>query len=216
MAKVKATRSYDSTRRRQQAQENRAAILAAARELFLADGYATTKISAIAGRAGVSVETVYKAFGNKPGLVQAIADAALAGPDPVPTTRRSDAMGAHEANPYTIIKRWAGFACEVVPRLGPVVLLVRAAAVSSPEMADLLARLDSERLDRMDHQARLLHDRGHLRPGVDVAQARDVMWAYTDPALYELLVLRQAWPLERFRDFLATALTAALLPPREL
>lgn len=124
-------------------------------------------------------------------------------------------MGSRETNPYTIIKRWAGFACEVVPQLGPVVLLVQAAAVSSPEMAYLLARLDAERLDRMDHQARLLHERGHLRPDVDVAQARDVMWAYTDPALYELLVLRQAWPLERFRDFLATALTAALLPPRE-
>jgi hypothetical protein len=41
------------------------------------------------------------------------------------------------------------------------------------------------------------------------------MWAYTDPALYELLVLRQTWPLERFRDFLATALTAALLSPAD-
>jgi AcrR family transcriptional regulator len=213
MAKVKATRNYDSTRRRQQAQENRDAILAAARELFLAGGYAATKISAIAGQAGVSVETVYKAFSNKPGLVQAIADDALAGPDVVPTVRRSDAMGAAEADPYTIIKRWAGFACEVVPRLGPVVLLIQAAAASSPEMADLLARLDTERLERMEHQAHLLHDRGHLRPDVDVAQARDVMWAYTDPALYELLVLRQNWPLERFRDFLATALIAALLPP---
>ena len=216
MAKVKATRNYDSTRRRQQAQENRDAVLAAARELFLTDGYAATKISGIAGRAGVSVETVYKAFGNKPGLVQAIADAALAGPGPESTTRRSDAMGSRETDPYTVIRGWAGFACEVLPRLGPVVLLVRAAAVSSPEMADLLARLDAERLDRMDHQARLLHERGHLRPDVEVTQARDVMWAYTDPALYELLVLRRAWPLDRFRDFLATALTAALLPPQEL
>ncbi|MFI6101394.1 TetR/AcrR family transcriptional regulator [Lentzea sp. NPDC051213] len=213
MARVKATRSYDSTRRRQQAQENRDGILDAARELFLASGYAATKISAIAGRAGVSVETVYKAFGNKPGLVRAIADAALAGPEMVPTVQRSDEMGAHETDPYTIIKRWAGFACEVMPRLAPVVLLIRAAAVSSPEMAELLARLDAERLDRMEHQTRLLHDHGHLRLGVDIAQARDVMWAYTDPALYELLVLRQNWPLERFRDFLATALTSALLPP---
>jgi hypothetical protein len=30
--------------------------------------------------------------------------------------------------------------------------------------------------------------------------------------MYELLVLRQKWPLDRFREFLANALTAALLP----
>lgn len=213
MTPVKASRNYDSSRRREQAQQNRDAILEAARRLFLANGYAATKISTIAAEAGVSVETVYKAFGNKPGLVQAIADAALAGPDLVPTIRRSDEMGAQETDPYAIVQRWATFASEVFPRLAPVILLIRAAAASSPEMTDLLTRLDTERHDRMDHQARLLHDRGHLRPDVDVAQARDVMWAYTDPALYELLVLRQTWPLERFRAFLATALTAALLPP---
>ncbi|MEV4317069.1 helix-turn-helix domain-containing protein [Actinocrispum sp. NPDC049592] len=208
MATVKPTRGYDSTRRRRQARENRDAVLGAARELFLAQGYAATKISAIAERAGVSVETVYKAFGNKPGLVQAIADAALAAP-----TQRSDAMSAQETDPHTVVRRWAGFACEVLPRLAPVVLLIRAAAASSPEMAGLLARLDADRRERMDHQARLLHDRGQLRPDVDIAQAGDVMWAYTDPGLYELLVLRQSWPLDRFRGFLATALAAALLPP---
>ena len=212
MKPVKAARTYDSTRRREQAQQNREAILDAARRLFLADGYAATKISTIARQAGVSVETVYKAFGNKSGLVAAIADAAMAGPDVLPTMQRSDEMGSRETDPYTIVKRWAEFASEVTPRLAPVILLIRAAAASSPEMANLLARLDAERHDRMAHQARLLHARGHLRPDVTIPQARDVMWAYTDPALYELLVLRQSWPLNDFRDFLATALTAALLP----
>jgi AcrR family transcriptional regulator len=187
-------------------------VLEAARRLFLADGYAATTIASIATAAGVSVETVYKAFANKPGLLRAVAEAALAGPDGIPTTQRSDEMGAREANPYAIVRNWAAFAAEVTPRLAPVVLLIRSAAGSSPEMADLLAQLDADRLERMAHQARLLHDRGDLRPDVTEAEARDVMWAYTDPALYELLVLRQGWPLARFRDFLGDALAAALLP----
>jgi hypothetical protein len=64
----------------------------------------------------------------------------------------------------------------------------------------------------MSEQAAFLREHGHLRPDVTEAEARDVMWAYTDPTLYELLVLRQNWPLPRYRDFLARALTTALLP----
>src|SRR5207249_810687 len=127
--------------------------------LFLAGGYAATTMASIADQAGVSVETVYKAFGNKPGLLRAIAEHALAGPGAVPTVRLSDQMAAAEHDPHVIIRSWAGFAAEVTPRFAPVVLLIRAAAGSSPEMADLLAQLDAERLDRMAHQARYLHDR---------------------------------------------------------
>jgi AcrR family transcriptional regulator len=187
-------------------------MLEVARRLFLADGYAATTIAAIAAAAGVSVEAVYKAFGNKSGLLRAIAEAALAGPGAVPTMQRSDEMGSHETDPYSLVRNWAEFAAEVTPRLAPVILLIRSAAGTSAEMADLLAQLDADRLHRMAHQARLLNDRGYLRPDVTEIEARDVMWAYTDPALYELLVLRQAWPLARFRDFLGDALTAALLP----
>lgn len=213
MSGVKTSRRYDSSRRREQARQNRQMVLAVARRLFLTDGYAATTIASIATTAGVSVEMIYKTFGNKPGLLRAIAEAALAGPGPVPTTQRSDEMGARETNPSTIIRRWAEFASEVTPRLAPVMLLIRAAAASSAELTDLLAQLDSDRLDRMAHQAHFLHDRGYLRPDVTENDARDVMWAYTDPSLYELLVLRQSWPLERFRTFLGDALTAALLRP---
>jgi AcrR family transcriptional regulator len=187
-------------------------MLEAARRLFLADGYAATTIASIAAAADVSVEAVYKAFGNKSGLLRAVAEAALAGPGAVPTTQRSDEMGAREANPHSIVRNWAEFASQVAPRLAPVILLIRSAAGSSAEMADLLAQLDGDRLARMAHQAHFLHDRGYLRSDVSETEARDVMWAYTDPALYELLVLRQGWPVERFRDFLGDALTAALLP----
>lgn len=212
MASVKTRRSYDSSRRQEQAKQTRASILDSAWRLFQADGYAATTIGAIAASAGVSVETVYKSFGGKPGLLEAIAQAALAGPDAVPTMRRSDEMAARETDPYAIVRNWAAFACEVTPRGAPVFLLIRSAAGSAPDIAQLLERLDAERLDRMAHQARFLRSRGYLREGVTLREARDAMWAYTDPAMYELLVLRQGWRLARYRDFLARALTAALLP----
>jgi AcrR family transcriptional regulator len=213
MATVKTPRSYDSTRRRAQARQNRDAVLDAAGTLFLRNGYAATTVAAIAAEAGVSVETVYKAFGNKPGLVRALADAAMAGPGAVPTMRRSDEMSSREVDSNALVRKWAAFTVEVTPRLAPVVLLIRAAATGgSAEMTDLLARLDAERLDRMTHQAEFLRRRGFLRPDVSVTEARDVMWAYTDPAMFELLVLRQGWSLPRYQEFLAAAFAAALLP----
>jgi hypothetical protein len=64
----------------------------------------------------------------------------------------------------------------------------------------------------MEHNARHLYDRGDLREGLTLGQARDVMWAYSSPELYELLVLRRRWPLERYGRFVAQAMIAALLP----
>ncbi|KUO02683.1 TetR/AcrR family transcriptional regulator [Streptomyces caeruleatus] len=52
----------------------RAAILTAARELFLADGFDRTSVDAVAARAGVSKRTVYDYFGDKRTLLQAVVD----------------------------------------------------------------------------------------------------------------------------------------------
>ncbi len=48
------------------------AVLEAAQRRFLRAGYGATTIAAIAADAAVSVETIYKAFGGKRGLVRAI------------------------------------------------------------------------------------------------------------------------------------------------
>src|SRR4029077_13597456 len=86
-AKVKRTRRYDSARRREAAERRRAAVVDAASRLFVREGFAGTTIARIAENAGVSEEMVYKAFGNKVGLVRAIRDKALAGEGPVHAER---------------------------------------------------------------------------------------------------------------------------------
>lgn len=53
----------------------RAAILTAARELFLADGFDRSSVDAVAARAGVSKRTVYDYFGDKKTLLHAVFDA---------------------------------------------------------------------------------------------------------------------------------------------
>jgi TetR/AcrR family transcriptional repressor of mexJK operon len=54
--------------------QKRAAILTAARELFLSDGFDRTSVDAVSARAGVSKRTVYDYFGDKQTLLKAVVD----------------------------------------------------------------------------------------------------------------------------------------------
>jgi AcrR family transcriptional regulator len=211
-AKVKRTRRYDSARRQDAAQRRRAAVVEAARRLFLREGFSGTTIARIATDAGVSEETVYKAFGNKIALVRAIRDQALAGVGPVHAERRSDHMQASENDPRQIIRGWGVLTMEVAPRVAPVLLLVSDAAASDPELARLQAEMDAARLTRMTHNARTLLKGGHLRRGINLDEAADVLWTYSSPELYEMLVVRRGWEVERYGRFIADAMIAALLP----
>jgi TetR/AcrR family transcriptional repressor of mexJK operon len=58
--------------------QKRAAILAAARELFLADGFDRASMDAIAAAAAVSKRTVYDYYGDKRALLLAVVEQALA------------------------------------------------------------------------------------------------------------------------------------------
>ncbi|HZY08115.1 MAG TPA: hypothetical protein VFE69_10230, partial [Ilumatobacteraceae bacterium] len=71
--------------------------------------------------------------------------------------------------------------------------------------------LDQNRLARMTGNARYLVRGGHVRKGVSVAHAADVLWTYSSPELFDLLVRRRHWRLERYGRFVADAIADALL-----
>ena len=145
-------------------------------------------------------------------MVRAIHARALAGEGRIRTARQSDEMRARESDPRTIIQNWGTFATQVMPRVAPILLLVRSAAASAPELAALWEELEDQRLERMTENARHLLDGGHLREGCTLEEARDVLWAYTSPELYERLVLRQGWPVDRYGRFISAGIIATILP----
>jgi AcrR family transcriptional regulator len=214
MRAVKRKRPYDASRRQAQARRTRGLIIDAAERRFLSDGYARTTIASIAEDAGISVDTIYKSFGGKPGLVRAIHARALEGAGPVPAEQRSDELQARETDPRRIIDGWGTLTTEVAPRVAPILLLVRAAAATDPELQELFEELDAARLHRMTGNARRLRGEGHLRAGITLEQAADVLWTYSAPELYELLVLRRGMPIESYGRFVASAMIAALLDDR--
>jgi len=210
---VKPRRRYDSPRRAEQARQTRAAVTSAAQRLFLRDGFAATTIAAIAAEAGVSAETIYKAFSGKPGLVRAICEQALAGEGPIPAETRSDHLQASEPDPRKIIRGWGRLSAEIAPLVSPILLLLRAAALTDPQMASLRGEIEASRLTRMIRNARTLAEGGHLRAGMTTEHAGEIMWTYSSPELYELLVVSRRWPPQEYGIFIADAMIAALLPP---
>jgi len=203
-------RRYDASRRRLRAEQRRRAVLDAAQELFFSQGYAATTIVGIAEAAGVSPEMVYKAYGGKPGLVRELRANALLGAGPVPAEDRSDQL-RDLADPRAVVRGWAKLAGEVAPRVAPILGLVREAAVLDPTIQELADDLDSDRLRRMRANAKFLFDAGHLRPGVSLAQATDVLFAVSSQEMYDLLVVRRGWAMRRYTDFVATTIENALL-----
>ena len=213
MTDVKPRRRYDSSGRQAQTRRNREAILDAAQRQFLEGGYAATTVAAVAAEAGVSVETIYKAFGGKSGLVRGIYDRGLAGPAPVPAYRRADEVRERETDPRAIMRSCGTIASEVSAVVSPVARLVRAAAAADPDMAALLQDHNDRREARARHHARFLKRRGYLRQDVSLAQATDIIWTCTSDELYDLLVAQRGWSPVRFARFLADFMITALLPP---
>lgn len=212
MANVKNRRRYDATGRRDQARRSRELVLDVAERQFLEFGYAATTVATVAREAGVSVETVYKAFGSKSGLVRAIYERALTGRAQVPAYERSDAMRERETDPRAIMRNWGALTAEVASVVTPIRLLIRAAAEVDPDVAGVLARSEDERMARMAHHARFLADRGYLRDDVSLSRATDVLWLCSSVELHELLVLRRGWSAAEFAAFVADLMIKELLP----
>ena len=90
-------------------------------------------------------------------------------------------------------------------------LIVRTAAEADADVNAVYQEMVDERLASMDRHARRMYDDGHLRAGVSVEEARDVMWTFCSPELYDLLVVQRGWSPERLGTWVGDAYIAALL-----
>ena len=93
---------------RRRSDQTRAAILAAARRRFAADGFERTTIRAIAADAGIDPSMVMRYYGSKDGLFSAAADLDLQLPDlaAVPREQLGETLVRHW------VERWEGGASD--------------------------------------------------------------------------------------------------------
>ena len=212
MTEVK--RSYDASGRREQARTRRYAVVLAARELFERHGFRATTIAAIAEHAGVSAESIYKGFGSKAALAKAVFDVVIAGDDePVPVAERP-AMRAigDEPDVRRKIAMFVDGLAQRQARSAKVQILIRDGRHVDDSLAPVWAKLIDEGLVGMTMLGRHLLDSGQLRDGIALTEVRDLLWNYLAIDHYERLVLAQGWPLDRYSQWLARAITGAICP----
>ncbi len=208
---VNPRRPYDSAGRRDQARARRQRVLATALDLIDRLGYPATTMQAVATGAGVSVEFVYKAFGDKPTLTRQLLDFAAAGDDedvPVAARPAVQAMVA-EPDARLVLRKYADMAGEINGRAGALLLAIAGAAGTDPRLGEIWAVSQQQRLGGTGALVANLAGKAELRLPVD--RARDTVWALTSPEIHSLLIRSRGWSTADYTDWLADTLCRTVL-----
>jgi AcrR family transcriptional regulator len=216
MDDVKGDRAYSSPLRTQQAAATRHAVLMAARELFIEQGYGATTVDQIAARAGVSKPTVFTAVGNKQTVLSAVRDVAMAGDDePVAVQERPRAQQIlAEPDQQRALALLAAHITGIGRRYSQIDHVLRGAASSGePGLRELWETSEGQRLTGARIWANALAGKGDLRSGVDLDGAVDLLWLYMAPDVYYRMVHGRGWTPERYEAWLLDTLCRQLLPP---
>jgi AcrR family transcriptional regulator len=206
-------RTYRSPLREQAARRTWSAVVGAAAEVFVREGYAGATIEQIASRAGVSRPTVF-AVGNKAQLF------ALA--------RREAATDGHLtandagfqqilaiADAHRLLEEFAAFTAAISRRLGPLQLVLEQAGGTDPELAQLLESSQQELLECARRVVTAVAARGSLRHRISHGACVDLLWLQIQPANYRRLVAERGWSHQAFEHWHTAAMADTLLePPR--
>lgn len=210
---VKRKRPYESPRRREQAAATRVEILDAAQRLFERDGYAASTMAAIATEARVALKTVYIAFETKGGLLRALWNARLrGGREDVPIAEQPWYRAVlEEPDPERQLRMNAHNSAQGKVRIGGVLEVIRNAAQIDPEIAALWSRIQTDYHANQGAIVQGIHDKGALKPGLEVGRATDMLWTINHPNTWQLLAAERGWTAEQYEQWSGDAAVSQLL-----
>ncbi|WP_310962282.1 TetR/AcrR family transcriptional regulator [Nocardioides terrisoli] len=204
---MSTSRPYRSEHRRQQAEETRRRILAAARRLFAEAGYGATGVGDIASAAGVSVPTVYASVGTKAELARSLVEFINAEGG----VYENDRLQRRATTAPELLRRNMHLVRELNQRCGDIMRAVRSAAHSEPDLVQVVAAGDGYHREGEYAIAARLAEMGALREGVDPERAGAIMTVMASSATIDQLVLEHGWSYDQVEDWLVETLTALLL-----
>lgn len=213
MAQRVKTRSYNSSRRREQAAATRRDILGAAQRLFERQGYAATTMAAIAAEAGVALKTVYLAFETKSGVLRALWNQLLRGDEgEAPVAERSWYREVvEEPDPQRQLRLNARNSRAAKTRIAGVLKVIREAAPVDSDTGALWERIQTEFHANQRVIVERLAQRKALRPGLDVDRATDILWTLNHPDVWQLLVGERGWTPEQYEQWFGDTACSQLL-----
>jgi AcrR family transcriptional regulator len=171
---------------------------------------AGTTVAAVAEHAGVSPETIYLSLGGKRGMLEAVIETAITGPDNSATEDTWWITVAQLPSASQRLEKMVEFSCGILARTGPIHAVIRGAADKEAFAALLGRRLLKDRLIAQTGRIRQYLGEA-LRPGLSVAEAGERYCALASPDLYHLLTVEFAWTAEQHKRWLTQLLQTELL-----
>jgi hypothetical protein len=101
---------------------------------------------------------------------------------------------------------------DILERVAPMFAIMRVAAKTEPDIAELLKNLLAERLRNLATVAQRLAAQNALREEINVEQAAEIIWTMTSPEVFSLLTVDRGWTRERYVQWLSDILIRLLLP----
>lgn len=193
-------------------------LVAAATELFVRDGYATTTLTAIAQHAGLAARTVYVHFPTKADLLRRCIGVAIGGDAADVALADRDWMRAATTAPSRRerIRLMAAVTAGLMDRAGPLLQVAQQAAATEPDIAAAAdaGRRDTRRSLRAFWQG--MADDGLLPANCDLDWLAETATLLAHADTYLLVRNTVAWDIAVYESWLATTWTrlakAAALP----
>jgi AcrR family transcriptional regulator len=171
-------------------------------------------MQSVATEAGVHVQTIYLAYGNKPALLAACATRLVAGeedPDTHPAQRQWAREVAAAPDPEAKLARYVKQIADVTPRIAPLIDVLRATAPAEPAVAAFLEEMERGRregpLQLLGHGV----PPGTWRPELTADQVADVVFAIASPDTFRALIDRCGWTRSDAEALIVRALERELL-----
>jgi AcrR family transcriptional regulator len=205
-------RPPDRPRREEYPDQTRAAVIAAARQLFAENGFFQTKVDQIAKLSRVSPATVYAQCGGKQGLLRSLMDSWTQAPLVAESLQESLAA----ADAALVMQTLSTAYLQITKQWGDVIRVVIDVAPHDSESATVLATAQRRHNRNLTAICRHLADIDALRDDVDARLATRIITYYY--GIDGLLRTREVfdWSLERSNEWaLAHASAAVLRSPAE-
>jgi hypothetical protein len=136
--------------------------------------------------------------------------------EPVPVLQRPGPQVARrETDQRRQLRLFAHGVEEIMARMSPIFEIMRTAAKTEPDIADLLRHLLDERLQNMIRFVEWVAANGPLRGDLAIEAAGETVWMLTSAEVYHLLTVHRGWSSDHYEQWLADTLITLLLPAHE-
>jgi AcrR family transcriptional regulator len=203
-------RSYRSPLRAEQARRTRTRILEAARQSFRERGYAATTLADVAREAAVAEPTVRAVFKTKPNLLAEVIRLVIGGDHTRPRDRGLLEELLESSNADELVTRLAEYAETLHRRSWDVLEIAAGAAGADPAIGELLEGWRRKRHADQRAIVRRLRQLGALPTSTNAERVSDLLWLYTSPEVFRMLVIERSWPPQQYRAWLRYAAAGIL------